>query len=75
METATRRDLAQLAWAVLVIDTIAFGLGALAARYVGGGAYWIGVALAAFVTIAFGLVVAMNLAAVWLARVWIRRNR
>lgn len=73
--TATRRDLGQLAWAVLLIDLIALGLGALAARSVGGGAYWIGVGLAAFVTVAFLLVVALNLGAVGLARLWTRRHR
>ena len=44
---ATRRDLKQIASAVILIDAMAIGLGALAARFLGSGGYWIGLALAA----------------------------
>jgi hypothetical protein len=48
---ATRRELAQLAWAVGLIDGIAIGLGAVAALHVGPFARTIGLLLAAFVTV------------------------
>ena len=72
----TRRELGQLAWAVLLIDAIAIGLGALAARPMGSFAFKVGVALAVFVTVAFGFVVVGNLAIESMANWWInRRNR
>lgn len=71
---ATRRDLAQIAWAVLLLDLVAIGLGLLAAPYIGTGALWIGVTLAVWVTVAFALIVGLNLAVVWIASLWRRRR-
>lgn len=70
----TRRELAQLVWAVLLIDAIALGLGALAARPMGAVAYKVGAGLAVFVTVAFTLIIAGNLVVESLANWWITRR-
>ena len=59
--TETWRELRQLAWALLLIDAIAIGLGALAARPMGAFAYKLGVGLAIFVTVCFLLLLGANL--------------
>ena len=71
----TRRELGLLAWAVLLIDLIALGLGALAARSMGAFAYKVGLGIAIFVTICFIVLVGGNLVVAILARLWRRRLR
>ena len=70
----TRRELAQIAWAVLLLDLIAVGLGFLAAPYMGAEARWVGVGLAAWVTLVFVVLVSLNLLVVWVAGAWRRRR-
>ena len=71
----TRRELAQLVWAVLLIDLIAIGLGALFSRSVGTFAIRIGVGVAIFVTACFALIVAGNLAVELVAHWWQSREK
>jgi hypothetical protein len=73
--TETARELRQIAWAVLLIDLIAIGVGALASRSMGESAFLIGIGLALFVTLCFGLIVAGNLAAESLANWWLGRRK
>jgi hypothetical protein len=70
----TRRELAQLTWAVVFIDAIALGIGALASRAVGPIAMKVGIGLAVFVTTVFIFVISANLAAESLAYWWIERR-
>lgn len=70
----TWRELGQFAWALFLIDLIAIGLGALAARPMGAFAHKVGVGLAVFVTTCFVVLVSGNLliaSLVW----WWRRRR
>lgn len=71
----TRRELAQLAWAVFLIDLVAIGLGALFSRSVGTFAIRLGVGVAIFVTFCFGLIVAGNLAVEQVAHWWQSRGK
>lgn len=71
---ATWREVREAGWAVLLIDSIALALGLLADRYV-DGARWLGVVLAAWVTVSFAVLVGGNLLLVWLARRWTERRR
>lgn len=68
---ATWRELREAGWAVLLLDSIALGLGLLADQYV-DGARWLGVVLAGWVTVAFVVLIAGNLLVVWLVRRWTR---
>lgn len=70
----TRRELGQLTWAVLLIDVIAVGLGALASRAMGTFALKVGVGLAAFVTTTFVLLAAGNLGVEAIAHRWTTRK-
>lgn len=70
----TWRELGQLAWALLLIDLIAIGLGALAARPMGSLAHKVGFGLAIFVTLCFTFLIAGNLLVAWLAWWWRRRR-
>ena len=70
----TRRELGQLLWALLLIDAIAIGLGALAARPLGAFAYKVGLGLAAFVTVCFLVLILGNLAVAAIFE-WRRRRR
>ena len=70
----TWRELGQLAWAIFVIDLVAVGLGALAARPMGEVARAVGVGLAVFITMCFLVLIGGNLliaSAVW----WWRKQR
>jgi hypothetical protein len=71
----TRRELGQIAWAVLLIDLTAVGLGALASRPLGRGAFFLGIALAALTTVAFVLLLAGNLFVEWAVNWWLTRKR
>ena len=73
--TETRRELAQLIWAIALIDVISIGLGALASRAMGAFALKVGVGLAAFATVAFVALVLGNLGAEFLAHRWLDRDR
>jgi hypothetical protein len=70
----TRRELAQLAWAVTLIDLVAVGIGALASRPMGPAAFKLGLLLAGFVTLCFALLVAGNLAVERLHHWWTTRR-
>jgi hypothetical protein len=70
----TRRELAQLTWAVLLIDAIAIGLGGLASRPMGPFAWKVGVGLAVFVTLCFAVLIAGNLVVESFANWWITRR-
>lgn len=70
----TRRELAQLAWAVLLIDAIAIGLGALAARPMGSFALKVAFGLAIFVTVCFAGIVLGNLGVESIASWWYSRK-
>lgn len=70
----TRRELGQLLWALLLIDAIAIGLGALAARPMGAFAYKVGLGLAAFVTVCFLVLILGNLAVAAVFE-WRRKRR
>lgn len=71
----TRRELAQLMWAVGLIDLAAIGLGALASRPMGSFAIKVGIGLAVFVTVVFGLFAAASLGVEWIANWWVTRRR
>lgn len=73
--TDTRRELGQLAWAVLLIDLIAIGLGALAARPMGPFAFKVGLGLAGFVTVCFVVLIAGNLVVESLVNWWLTRRK
>jgi hypothetical protein len=70
----TRRELAQMAWAVLLIDAIAIGLGALASRPMGSFAFKVGVGLAVFVTVCFAFVIGGNLIVEAFVHRWLERD-
>ena len=70
----TRRELAQIAWAVMLLDLIAVGLGFLAAPYMGAGARWIGVGIAAWVTLVFAVLVSLNLLVAWVVSYFNKRR-
>lgn len=72
---ATWRELRQVAGMLLLIDLIAIGLGALAARPMGAFARLVGVGLAAFVTLCFAVLVGTNLLAAWFTWWWQKRRR
>lgn len=71
----TWRELREFAWALLLIDLIALGLGALAARPMGAFAYKVGVGLAAFVTLCFMFLIGSNLLIAWVIWWWRGRHR
>lgn len=60
----TRLELRTIAWTVLLIDLIAIGVFLLIAPYVAPQARWIGVVIAAWITVAFVVLVTANLVAV-----------
>ena len=70
----TRRELAQLSWAVLLIDAIAIGLGALASRPMGSFALKVGFGLAIFVTVCFAVVILGSLGVESIAGWWYSRK-
>ncbi|MEX2179580.1 MAG: hypothetical protein WD801_12770 [Gemmatimonadaceae bacterium] len=70
----TWRELRLLAWAILLIDLIAIGLGFLAARPMGSSAPKVGVGLAVFVTVCFTVLIGGNLLAAWLMWWWRKRS-
>ena len=70
----TRRELGQVAWAVMLIDLIAIGLGALASRPMGPMALKFGLVLAGVVTVSFTLMIAANLAIEAGANWWLTRR-
>ena len=70
----TRRELGQIAWAVMLIDAIAIGLGALASRAMGREVFFLGFVLAGFVTVVFAVIVVGNLVIEHLANRWITRK-
>ena len=69
----TRRELGQIVWAVLLIDLIAIGLGALASRTMGSDVLVLGFVLAGIATVVFVVIVAGNLVIEYLANWWITR--
>ena len=69
----TRRELGQIVWAVLVIDLIAIGLGALASRTMGSDVLVLGFVLAGIATLVFVVIVVGNLVIEHLANWWITR--
>jgi hypothetical protein len=70
----TRRELARIAWAVLLIDVIAIGLGALADRAMGGDVFFLGLVLAGVVTLVFTLIIVGNLAIEYAMHRWMTRR-
>ena len=70
----TRQELGQLAWAILLIDLIAIGLGALASRPMGPFALKIGIGLAVFITVCFAVIIGGNLAIEAIADRWMSRD-
>lgn len=57
-----RRDLADRAYGILLVDLIPIGTGALASRYLGGDMWGLGLAVAAWVTVCFAVVLLGDLA-------------
>jgi hypothetical protein len=70
----TRQELGQLVWAILLIDLIAVGLGALASRSMGPFALKVGIGLAVFITVCFAVIIGGNLAIEAIAHRWMSRN-
>jgi hypothetical protein len=73
--TETWRELGQLAWAILLLDLVAIGLGALAARAMGDFARKVGVGLAVFLTVCFLVLIGSNLVIASLFWWWRTRRR
>lgn len=71
----TWRELRQLAWAIFLIDLIALGLGALAARPMGAFAQKVGIGLAIFVTLCFAILIGGNLIVATVVWWWRKRRR
>ena len=69
---ATRYELRQFGWALIVILIIGVGASAIIARSAGPGMLVIGVAVGAYVLLAFGFIIGANLAGVALWRRWTR---
>ena len=70
----TKRELALIAWAVLLIDVIAVGLATLANKAMGGGVFFWGPVLVVYVTTVFVLIIGMNLLFEYCHHRWVSRR-
>ena len=70
----TRCELGQMAWAVLLIDVMAVGLGALYSRHTGAFALKVGIVVAGFVTLCFVVLIAGSLGVESVVHWWLVRR-